>query len=552
MFDIPFLSFGKNAAVEKKVLSKVEEELPMLVQKAIGDQIHELVMDKIKLNGVIQDKSASALNPTSYVMKVGTKIIDQKEFLQKLNIFSQRPEIAKLPREDQKSALVEELKKHYAVINDAMDRDFDNRQAYKELLANTGGKIFLSEILKREISKLTAKDIQDYYEQNKSLYEQGVVLGLQFIKAKQAAPLETITTKQKFLDSKLTKTVWSNKPETEVPYHYLKALRSIDKDALSPIIRDGNEFVLLLKTENPRTVYTPLSQAAPFIQELLTYRTLTDFLSKITNPLKFERKIEYTDQGTLLDGKPVSEQAFNESKQILPPKYLSRLGSEKSGIDELKLQLDLLFQKFNENPLYFSEELRNLVQTKLQQHKEAFLINAIQQEISSKIKVSDEVIKMFYEQNKDKFVQSVGQMARHIFVKNRSRALEVLNLALMDPANFTTLAKQHSEEERTNKLGGDMRYLQKQDITDEMNKIAQSMKPGEVHPSLIKSAKNDGWHILKYEKNIAKQSATFEEVKPKIHQMLRAERTKQEFAIYLKEVLNKYPSQIDNTLLSQI
>jgi peptidyl-prolyl cis-trans isomerase C len=551
-FNLPLLSpdHARSEAFLNTVRSEMKNMISDEVVRQINTQIHELVLDKIHLDKTIEGqiiKASKSIEET--VMKVGTRLVSKKEFLNKLEQFSTKSEFRELPREDRKQRLVQELKKHYAVVQDAKERKLDQTDDFQQILKETKEKLFLSELLKQELAPLSEQDIQEYYKSNLSLYEKGRIHTFKMISGNPDT-LAKIHNPELFSRSELPKKEFNNAAESQLSPKLLSQLKDQKKGEIGPVIHEGDNFYILLKTEEPRMEYIPLSQAAPFIKEQITYQRIRDYLNKITNPLRFEFRIDKQAQPWTVNGIPLEEKTLAIAREILPAKFLDLTEQNAGTLQELHLKLQLLFEKFNLNPLYYPEEVQQQVQDKLLYYEEALMVKKVQGELSQ-VNLNEQELKDFYDTNKNRFVQSEGQLVHHIFIRDRSQALKLLNYVLMDPASFEQMAKERSQEPRTAPYGGDMRYLAAGDISDEMNKIASSLKEGEVFGSLVAGA-HGGWHILKFARNIPAKVLSFDEIKPKLRALLTQQRQKDNFDSYLEEVQKKFPSQVDEPLLAKL
>ena len=151
--------------------------------------------------------------------------------------------------------------------------------------------------------------------------------------------------------------------------------------------------------------------------------------------------------------------------------------------------------------------------------------------------MADSDLKSYYEIHKDKFVKSVGRWVSHIFINERSKALKVLNMVLDDPRGFAQVAKEHSEHPATKIHGGDMRYLDKTEVTPQMHQIVETLQEGEVHPELISGVNNNGYHILRYVKTVPEKVSSFSEVRDRLHQLLLKDQQNKLLTSFINKVM---------------
>jgi len=179
-----------------------------------------------------------------------------------------------------------------------------------------------------------------------------------------------------------------------------------------------------------------------------------------------------------------------------------------------------------------------------EKHREEFRIPAFVQiqyllfrpsDFESKIQVSPDEIKRYYDLRKDAFKLPKQVRVRDILIKagplespdqretKKKKAEEILEKA-KKTKDFGSLAKQHSEAENASK-GGDLGWVQKGMLGEQIESILFSMKAGELSQVL---PGRDGFLIFKIEEVKDEKQKPFEEVKAQILQTLKKEKAKAE------------------------
>jgi foldase protein PrsA len=156
--------------------------------------------------------------------------------------------------------------------------------------------------------------------------------------------------------------------------------------------------------------------------------------------------------------------------------------------------------------------------------------------LASQIKVSDEDIKKYFEENQAQYDQPEQVRASHILVDTKEKAEEVL-AKLNQGAKFEDLAKEYSTDV-TKDNGGDLGYFGKGDMLPEFEKAAFEMKVGEVS-SPVKS--QFGYHIIKVTDHKAAKKATLAEYKDQI----KSELVDQQVAQLANDYIKKLHDQAD-------
>ena len=255
-------------------------------------------------------------------------------------------------------------------------------------------------------------------------------------------------------------------------------------------------------------------------------------LSRLT-PEEFEQ----SQRESLLLSKAVSLIKMNSGK-VSDEEALETYLFENERIDLtfLKIIPDSFKGRVNANEIEIKDAY--------QKHQEEFRIPAFVQiqyllfrpsDFEIKVQVSSDEIKRYYDSRKDTFKIPKQVRVKDILIKvgaedssnkieeKKKKAEEILEKA-KKTKDFGSLAKQYSESDMASK-GGDLGWIQKGTMGEQIESILFSMKAGEVSGVL---AARDGFHILKIEEVKEEKQKSFEEVKDQIFQVLKKEKGKTE------------------------
>ncbi|MBP1697649.1 MAG: ppiD [Deltaproteobacteria bacterium] len=179
-----------------------------------------------------------------------------------------------------------------------------------------------------------------------------------------------------------------------------------------------------------------------------------------------------------------------------------------------------------------------------EKHREEFRIPAFVQvqyllfrpsDLEGKTQVTPDEIKRYYDNRKATFKIPKQVRVRNILIKassqgspdqwetKKKKAEEILEKA-KKTKDFGSVAKQFSEAENASK-GGDLGWVQKGMLGEQVESILFSMKAGEVSEAL---PGRDGFLIFKIEEVKEEKQKPFEEVKDQIFQTLKKEKAKAE------------------------
>ena len=166
----------------------------------------------------------------------------------------------------------------------------------------------------------------------------------------------------------------------------------------------------------------------------------------------------------------------------------------------------------------------------------------IEKLVDSRIFITDEEIKEYFEENKDKLGQEEQVKASHILVEDEKTAKD-LKKQLDDGADFAELAKEHSTDPGSAENGGELGFFGKGKMVKEFEDVAFATKVGEISEP-VKSEK--GYHIIKVEEKKEAKEATLEEKKEEIKDTLYRNKVQTEYATWMNEKKQEY--KINNKL----
>ncbi|BBB22581.1 peptidyl-prolyl cis-trans isomerase D [Abyssogena phaseoliformis symbiont OG214] len=133
-------------------------------------------------------------------------------------------------------------------------------------------------------------------------------------------------------------------------------------------------------------------------------------------------------------------------------------------------------------------------------------------EISKNIKVSDDELFNFYEDEQERFTTEEERQAQHILLEDELTAQKVITL-LNSGSDFAKLAGQYSQDTGSKSDAGDLGFFTRGVMVPEFEKKVFAMKLGEVS-DLVKS--EFGYHIIKLNNIKAKILKPFDAVKSEL------------------------------------
>ncbi len=174
--------------------------------------------------------------------------------------------------------------------------------------------------------------------------------------------------------------------------------------------------------------------------------------------------------------------------------------------------------------------------------RDLVISNFIEQTIVSKVTVTEEETKKFYDQNLDKFKKGETVRASHILcgvdakatVEEKKKArekAEKLRKDLAGGADFATLAKENSTCP-SSKQGGDLGYFGRGQMVPAFEQVAFALKPGEISDVVETQF---GYHIIKLTEKKGAETVSFKDARPRIEEYLKNQKIQASVNAYLDE-----------------
>ncbi len=170
----------------------------------------------------------------------------------------------------------------------------------------------------------------------------------------------------------------------------------------------------------------------------------------------------------------------------------------------------------------------------------------LQDEVMSKIEIKPSDISAFYEKNPDKFQQPESVHAAHILIivpadadaatkaSLKARATEALTAAKAGK-DFAALARQYSQDGSA-QHGGDLGFFPKGQMVPAFEKVAFSLKPGEIS-DLVET--QFGYHIIKVIEKKSGGTVPFAQAAPQIQQFLESQAQSDKGKAYVESLKAK-------------
>ncbi len=182
-------------------------------------------------------------------------------------------------------------------------------------------------------------------------------------------------------------------------------------------------------------------------------------------------------------------------------------------------------------------------EVKLQIKRGLSIKELIDQQITSKVVITDEESKAYYDQNPQMFKQPEQIKASHILIKVDPKAdeaqkaearkkIEEVQQKLKDGGDFAALAKEYSEGPSSTK-GGDLGYFRRGQMVKPFEDAALALKPNEVS-DIVET--RFGYHLIIVYDTKPEQTLAYADVKDKIIQRMKQEKIEKEAVQYVDKL----------------
>ena len=259
-----------------------------------------------------------------------------------------------------------------------------------------------------------------------------------------------------------------------------------------------------------------------------------------TNPEDVETILPPETILASFSGQTITLGEFNQLWEEVPEDY--KLQLDKSMVLDQMISEKMLIQEAKNIGL----EKDNDVLEQIKKMTEQILVQVlIEREILDKIKINDEEVLEYYEQNKESFTEKEQVYLYNILLETEEEAQNVLE-QLKAGGDFSEIAKEKSTGPSAAQ-GGDLGYLTKGTIIPEIEEVVFALEVEELS-EIINT--DFGFHILKITEKKPETVKSFEEVKEDIIQTLLPNKQKEAFDNLLEELKGKAEIEINEEALN--
>jgi peptidyl-prolyl cis-trans isomerase C len=216
-----------------------------------------------------------------------------------------------------------------------------------------------------------------------------------------------------------------------------------------------------------------------------------------------------------VDGHEIRASDVQEALQQLPPEYMNMpVEALHNAVVEQLIDRHLVVKRARDQGLKENPAVQNTMK-----QLEARVLEQTYFRRTVESKVTDEAVRRRYERDKDKLTRDKQVRARHILVKTREEAMDILR-ELSRGKDFAELAREKSIGPSKTQ-GGDLGYFAREAMLPAFSQMAFSLKKGEVGRAPVQT--KYGWHVIKVEDIREAAPPPFEEARDELRSKMGEE-----------------------------
>ena len=226
--------------------------------------------------------------------------------------------------------------------------------------------------------------------------------------------------------------------------------------------------------------------------------------------------------------------------------FLAELGQRGQGYNTPEGRKAILEQIVS-SKLLLLDAKHNLLETEpefkaeLAKLRENLLINYAGNKVLANVKVSEEDVKKYYEDNLDKFKQGETVNADHILVDSEAKALEILAKIESGEMTFGDAAKEFSSCP-SGQRGGNLGDFGRGQMVPEFDKAVFELNEGEITKTPVQT--QFGYHLIKLNSKSEATVMPYEQIAPQLSEMVLNEKRREAYERKINQLKILYPVEL--------
>lgn len=204
----------------------------------------------------------------------------------------------------------------------------------------------------------------------------------------------------------------------------------------------------------------------------------------------------------------------------------------------------IILEQLIGNKLLLQDARRNLMEgeaefrQELAKLKDNLLISYAGNKVIASVKVSDEEIEKYYEENREKFLGEETVNASHVLVATEEEALSILAKINAGEISFEDAAREYSSCP-SKAEGGNLGDFGRGQMVPEFDTAVFEMEEGEISKEPVKT--QFGYHLIKLNSKSEAKIAPLAEIKPQLGEMLLNEKRRAAYESKINQLKIMYP-----------
>ena len=245
-----------------------------------------------------------------------------------------------------------------------------------------------------------------------------------------------------------------------------------------------------------------------------------------------------------VNGVPITVTMLETKIEKLPQYYQTFAVGHKNEIVNEMIVEELLYNEAKKRKLDRDPDIKNLINDAT---KKILISMIVEEQVKKSAPVSEDDVKAYYEDNKEKYVVPEMIKASHILTSTQEEA-EKAKGELDRGAEFAAVAQEYSKD-LTKDRGGDLGYFSKGQMIPEFEKTAFGLNIGQTS-GIIKT--RFGYHIIKLTDRKPAVYQSFDDVKDTIMTSIIRDSQRKSFDEFTNKLKDKAKISIDDKLVASL
>ena len=245
-----------------------------------------------------------------------------------------------------------------------------------------------------------------------------------------------------------------------------------------------------------------------------------------------------------VNGTPITVAMMETKIEKLPQYYQTFAVEHKNEIVNEMIVEELLYNEAKKRKLDRDPDIKNLINDAT---KKILISMIVEEQVKKSAPVSEDDVKAYYEDNKEKYVVPEMIKASHILTSTQEEA-EKAKGELDRGAEFAAVAQEYSKD-LTKDRGGDLGYFSKGQMIPEFEKTAFGLNIGQTS-GIIKT--RFGYHIIKLTDRKPAVYQSFDDVKDTIMTSIIRDSQRKSFDEFTNKLKDKAKISIDDKLVASL